>query len=45
MWSEVVFPTASAYPDSGKVGVWTGDEAEDLVVRREAAVDYYDGEA
>jgi uncharacterized cupin superfamily protein len=45
MWSEVVFPTASAYPDSGKVGVWTGDEAEDLIVRREAAVDYFDGEA
>jgi uncharacterized cupin superfamily protein len=44
MWSEVVFPTASAYPDSGKVGVWTGDDADDLVVRREGAVDYYDGE-
>ena len=25
MWSTVVYPTATAYPDSGKVGVWTGD--------------------
>ena len=44
MVSTVVTPTASAYPDSGKVGVYTGDPAEDLLVRRSAAVDYYDGE-
>ena len=25
MWSSVVLPTASVYPDSGKVGVWTGN--------------------
>jgi uncharacterized cupin superfamily protein len=45
MWSEVVLPTATAYPDSGKVGVYTGDKGEDLIVRRESAVDYYDGES
>jgi uncharacterized cupin superfamily protein len=45
MWSEVVFPTATAYPDSGKVGVYTGDKKEDLIVRRGSGVDYYDGES
>ena len=44
MWSTVVYPTATAYPDSDKVGVWTGDKAEDLVVRRSSGVSYYDGE-
>ena len=44
MWSEVVYPTATSYPDSGKVGVYTGDKGEDLIVRRESGVDYYDGE-
>lgn len=31
-------------PDSGKLGVYTGDAEEDLIVRRSSAVDYYDGE-
>ena len=44
MWSQVVYPTATSYPDSGKVGVYTGDKGEDLVVRRSSAVGYYDGE-
>jgi len=44
MFSNVVVPTATAYPDSGKVGVWTGDQNEDVMVRRTSAVDYYDGE-
>jgi uncharacterized cupin superfamily protein len=44
MWSTVVLPTATAYPDSDKVGVWTGDRAEDLVVPRTAKVGYYEGE-
>jgi uncharacterized cupin superfamily protein len=44
MWSEVVLPTATAYPDSGKVGVYTGDKGEDLIARRSSGVDYYDGE-
>jgi uncharacterized cupin superfamily protein len=45
MWSEVAYPGASGYPDSGKVGVWSADRADDLIVRRASAVDYYDGEA
>ncbi len=44
MWSTVLVPTATAYPDSDKVGVWTGDKAEDLMARRSSAVDYWDGE-
>jgi uncharacterized cupin superfamily protein len=45
MFSEVVYPTATAYPDSDKVGVWTGDREEDLMVRRSSRVGYFDGEA
>jgi uncharacterized cupin superfamily protein len=44
MWSEVVLPTATAYPDSGKVGVFTGDRSEDLMAPRSSAVDYFHGE-
>jgi uncharacterized cupin superfamily protein len=44
MWSEVVTPTATAYPDSGKVGVYVGDKAENLIVQRSSGVDYYLGE-
>jgi uncharacterized cupin superfamily protein len=44
MWSTVVTPTATAYPDSDKVAVWTGDKAENVIVRRSSGVDYFDGE-
>jgi uncharacterized cupin superfamily protein len=44
MWGMVVVPTGTAYPDSDKVALWTGDKAEDLIVRRSSGVDYYDGE-
>jgi uncharacterized cupin superfamily protein len=44
MWSNVVLPTATAYPDSDKVGVWTGDKAEDVIVVRSSRVDYFHGE-
>ena len=45
MFSTVVVPTATIYPDSGKVGVWTGDPATDVIVRRDSGVGYFDGEA
>jgi uncharacterized cupin superfamily protein len=45
MFSTVVVPTATVYPDSDKVGIWTGDPQADVVVRRESRVDYFDGEA
>jgi len=44
MWSNVVYPAATAYPDSDKIGVWTGDKAEDVMVTRSSAVDYFHGE-
>jgi uncharacterized cupin superfamily protein len=44
MWSTIVFPSATAYPDSGKVGIWSGDTAQNGMFRRADAVDYYDGE-
>jgi uncharacterized cupin superfamily protein len=44
MWSSVVYPTATAYPDSDKVGVYTGDKEEDLIVKRSSEVDYFHGE-
>jgi uncharacterized cupin superfamily protein len=44
MFSTVVIPTATVYPDSDKVGVWTGDPEADLIARRESKVDYFDGE-
>jgi uncharacterized cupin superfamily protein len=45
MFSTVVVPTATVYPDSDKVGIWTGDPESDVLVRRSSKVDYYDGEA
>jgi uncharacterized cupin superfamily protein len=44
MWSTIVYPSATAYPDSDKVAVWTGDRAEDLMVERSSKVDYFHGE-
>jgi uncharacterized cupin superfamily protein len=45
MFSDVVYPTATTYPDSDKIGIWTGDEAEDGLFVRRSKVDYYTGEA
>ena len=44
MFSNVAHPTATAYPDSDKVGVWTGVEGEDVMVHRSSHVGYYSGE-
>jgi uncharacterized cupin superfamily protein len=44
MFSNVVQPTATVYPDSDKVGIWTGDSETEGTFRRESKVDYYDGE-
>jgi uncharacterized cupin superfamily protein len=45
MWSTVVYPAATAYPDSDKIGIYTGDKAEDVIVQRSSKVDYFHGEA
>jgi uncharacterized cupin superfamily protein len=44
MWSTVVVPTATAYPDSDKVGIWTGVREEDVMVLRSSNVGYFQGE-
>ncbi|MEA2192179.1 MAG: hypothetical protein QOI73_2300 [Solirubrobacteraceae bacterium] len=44
MWSTVVLPTATVYPDSDKIGIWTGHEEDDVMVHRSSAVEYFDGE-
>jgi uncharacterized cupin superfamily protein len=45
MWSEVRYPSATVYPDSDKIGIWTGGTREDdLVVERSSGVDYFHGE-
>jgi uncharacterized cupin superfamily protein len=44
MFSEVRHPAASVYPDSDKIGIWTGNRDDDVLVRRSSAVPYFDGE-
>ena len=44
MFSNIVYPTATAYPDSDKVGVYTGDKSEDGMFVRSSKVDYFHGE-
>jgi uncharacterized cupin superfamily protein len=44
MFSNVAYPAATAYPDSNKVGIWTGFEGEDLMVERSSDVGYFHGE-
>jgi uncharacterized cupin superfamily protein len=44
LWSNVVLPTATVYPDSDKIGIWTGDTGEDVIAPRSARVGYWEGE-
>ena len=44
MWSTISDPAASVYPDSDKIGIFTGDKDDSLLVRRSSRVGYYDGE-
>ena len=37
-------PAVAVYPDSGKVGIWPGDDSDVLMMRRDS-LPYYDGEA
>ena len=37
-------PDVSVYPDSGKIGVFPGNDDDRLILPRNAAVDYYEGE-
>ena len=44
MFSSSRVPAVSVYPDSNKIGVWPGDEADALFFRRGTAVPWSDGE-
>jgi uncharacterized cupin superfamily protein len=45
MWSSSREPALAVYPDSDKIGAWSGEEADSFMFRRaDGQVDYYDGE-
>ena len=45
MFSSAHEPSVAVYPDSDKVGVWSGDERDTFMFRRaDGNVPYYDGE-
>jgi uncharacterized cupin superfamily protein len=44
MFSRARVPSVSVYPDSDKIGVWPGNEADDLIFRRGTAVSWAEGE-
>ena len=44
MWSSVMHPGITVYPDSDKVGVWPGNDEDGMLLPRSAKVDYYHGE-
>jgi len=44
MWSPVLHPAATVYPDSDKIAVWTGNKDDDLMSYRSSGVEYFEGE-
>ena len=45
MFSSAHEPSVAVYPDSDKIGVWSGNDADKVMLRRgDGNVDYYDGE-
>lgn len=45
MFSSAREPAVAVYPDSDKIGVWSGNPDDQLILRRaDGSVDYYDGE-
>jgi uncharacterized cupin superfamily protein len=44
MLSTLFEPSVAVYPDSDKIGVWPGDDRDNIMVRRSSHVEYYDGE-
>jgi len=46
MWSSAREPAVAVYPDSDKIGVWTGNESDNVMLRRaDGHVDYFADEA
>jgi uncharacterized cupin superfamily protein len=44
LFSNSRLPAVSVYPDSNKIGVWSGDSTDDLVFVRDTAVPWSHGE-
>jgi uncharacterized cupin superfamily protein len=44
MFSSSQVPAVSVYPDSDKIGVWPGNETDELVFKRGTAVPWSEGE-
>jgi uncharacterized cupin superfamily protein len=44
MFSDGRAPAVSVYPDSDKIGVWPGDDANALIFKRSTAVPWSEGE-
>jgi uncharacterized cupin superfamily protein len=44
MFSTIGRPAATVYPDSDKIGIWTGNKDDEAMVRRSSTVGYYDAE-
>jgi len=44
MFSNVSKVAATVYPDSDKIAIWTGNDDDDLVVKRTSGVEYWEGE-
>jgi uncharacterized cupin superfamily protein len=45
MWSSSREPAVAVYPDSDKIGVWPGNDADNVMLHRSSGnVDYYQGE-
>ncbi len=45
MFSNVVHPAVTVYPDSDKLGVFTGKPDENVIVERSSRVEYFRGES
>jgi len=44
MFSRSRVPAVSVYPDSDKIGVWSGNEPDELIFKRATAVPWSEGE-
>jgi uncharacterized cupin superfamily protein len=44
MWGETLYPAATTYPDSDKIGIWTHPAERGRLYRLGTELNYYDGE-
>ena len=44
MYSPVVYPAATVYPDSDKIADLTGNRDDDVIVHTAQRAEYFDGE-